>query len=96
MDQILDITADNGIPFRVVYGHRTFRNGTKSTVKVVAFYDRRHPHTEYGQFIGDYDITTICNHMGGLDLYGGEPDWTMDDDSMRVVKTWLFMILNRA
>lgn len=94
MDYTLDITTYNGVPFRVVYGFREYLNGELSPTKVVAFYDRRYPHTEHGQFVADYSADTLLDHpeYRGMALYGGEPSWVIDGHTMGLVHDWLINI----
>lgn len=52
---------------------------------VVEYYDARYAHTDFGQFISGYCLSTLTDHVdqgrGGLNLHGGEPDWTLDEES---------------
>lgn len=91
-ERIMDIVTDRGIPFRVVYGHRKYRNGELSKSPVVAFYDRRYDFDTHGQFVADYGRETLLERHSkgwGLDLDGGVPNWTVDASAMYVVMTWL-------
>lgn len=90
-ERIIDITTKRGIPFRVVYGHRKYRNGELSKTPVVAFYDRRYDFDTHGQFVSDYDRETLLERHGGygLNLDGGVPNWSVDASAMYVVMTWL-------
>lgn len=83
----LDMIARNGVPFRAVINDE---DGT------VAFYDRRHPHTEHGQFTGGrYFISTLLDEdvygpgPAGLNLYGGVDDWSLDAKTYALVLDWL-------
>lgn len=90
--ELLDVTTRSGVPLRVVL-IPTCEVGPNPTRKkagqdaTVEFYDRRYPHTEHGQFITDY----YADHVGPypLRLYGDEPDWQVDVDTMRLVRSWL-------
>lgn len=93
---ILDIITDREVPFRVTYGIR-FYNGVKThPYPVVAFYDRRFPHSEHGQFVGDYMSETMLNSETGLLLDSDQLDWTIDRHAMRLVRAWLRDILARS
>jgi hypothetical protein len=58
---------------------------------LVEFYDTRYPHTEFGQFVSRYNMTTLLSRKLdiGLDLDGGIPDWKIDAESMNKVTSWL-------
>ena len=91
MDEFITIRTERGIRFKVVYGRRQYRNGF-SFGPVVAFYDTRFEgDTPHGQFVSDYDRETLLKRQQGyaLNLYGGDPDWTIDAAAMYVVMTWL-------
>jgi hypothetical protein len=56
----------------------------------VEFYDKRYPHTEYGQFISRYYVSTILEYDNqGLCLDGGIPEWSISARDMGVVRSWL-------
>lgn len=58
---------------------------------LVEFYDTRYPHTEFGQFVSRYNMSTLLERPSnvGLDLYGGVPDWKIDTEAMKEVTNWL-------
>jgi hypothetical protein len=61
---------------------------------LVEFYDARYAGKEgfdaEGQFVSRYYVeTTLERPHGGLDLYGGEPLWTVCADDMALVRLWL-------
>lgn len=92
-EYVLDIVTDRGIPFRVIYGKRQYRNGKWSDV-VVSFYDRRNAgdfHGENGQFVSDYRADTLLvDNVGyGLALNGDYAEWTIDKATMDLVRNWL-------
>jgi hypothetical protein len=76
----LKVTAANGVPFTVVY---------EPEGRLVTFYDSRHMQTEHGQKVSQYRVGDILSVTGGLNLYGGEPDWTVDADTMVTIVGWL-------
>lgn len=95
---VLDVTADNGVPFRVVHLPPCLPTDEKRTI--VTFYDRRHAgagaaFTPDGQRVATYYTETLLgldergSGSGGLDLYGGEPSWKVDAETMRLVRSWL-------
>lgn len=89
MFSILDVVAENGVPFRVIMQAKPDSNKEAT----VSFYDRRHNHTVHGQFTGgSYYISTLleANSNGGLNLYGGVADWTIDSATFRLVRDWLY------
>lgn len=58
---------------------------------LVEFYDSRYPHTEFGQFVSRYNMSTLLqrNANVGLDLDGGIADWKIDAKGMEDVTQWL-------
>ncbi len=50
---------------------------------MVEFYDARYPHTEHGQFVSRYNLSTLNGHAPGtgIDLDGGIPDWSVTGDN---------------
>lgn len=92
----LDIES-NGIVFcvRIVekgdtYGLNNCLTHTDSE-PLVEFYDKRFPHTEYGQFVSRYNLTTLLKMKKnlGLNLQGGVPDWSVNAQGMKEVLQWL-------
>ena len=99
----LDVTAANGVPFRAVFvpADAAYPNHPAakrlSDQPLIEFYDRRYPHTQDGQFVGArYYVSTIRNGDAGLILDGGIPNWQIDADTMRLVRTWLTHCLNNG
>ncbi|QNN99319.1 hypothetical protein SEA_FAUST_247 [Streptomyces phage Faust] len=92
--QILDVTAENGVDFRVLV---VTKSSDESETKV-EFYDRRFAHTVHGQFTGArYYLSTMLEHSSGagLDLYGGVADWTLDSVTFRQIRDWLQFLVDR-
>jgi hypothetical protein len=90
----LDVTAHNGITFRVVLlldGQCVNYPAASDTRPLVEFYDTRWEHTPDGQFVSRYYLSTLrdSGHDSGMDLDGGVADWTIDRHSMKVVNRWL-------
>ena len=62
---------------------------------LVEFYDVRYPHTEFGQFVSRYYVSTILGDDGygpknsGLNLHGGVPEWTVSEQDMETVRDFL-------
>jgi hypothetical protein len=62
---------------------------------LVEFYDARYPHTEFGQFVSRYYVSTILgtdgygDAKGGLSLDGGIPEWTVSAQDMDTVRNFL-------
>lgn len=85
MDHMIDVVAENGIPFRAVVNKKVDREA------IIHFYDRRYHHTENGQFTGaSYYVSTFLEASeGGLSLYGGVADWTLDAVTFRMVRNWV-------
>lgn len=56
------------------------------------FYDSRYPHTEFGQFVNRYYVSTLLEHdtTGGLCLDGGNANsWTVSAEDMMTVRAYL-------
>lgn len=99
LPEVVTITSMTGVRFNV----RILRAGDAYGVtgmltadrEMVEFYDTRYPHTQYGQFVSRYYVSTILgrdtygNGKGGLDLMGYEPAWKIDAAAMYVVRLWL-------
>jgi hypothetical protein len=63
-----------------------------SKTPLVEFYDLRYGHTPDGQFITRYDFYTMIEDyrsFAGLNLNGGVPNWSIDGDTMHMVRGWL-------
>lgn len=63
---------------------------------VVAFFDCRHEHSDLGQFVSDYYLSTILNHDGGLVLDGGVKSWWISAPTMDRVRGWLHQFVGEA
>lgn len=90
----LDVLAENGVPFRVVFlpfGESENYPAINSGAPLVEFYDKRYGHTPDGQFVSRYELGSVLeqNRFAGLNLNGGIPAWTVDGDSMSLVRKWL-------
>lgn len=48
----------------------------------IEFYDARHRHGPFGQFVSRYYLSTLKesshSHYLGINLHGGEDDWKID------------------
>lgn len=85
-------TAANGVSFTyklIKVGDKY--GATNSLINdkedMIEFYDYRHKHTNHGQFITRYYISTMGEHLddsdhAGLDLYGSVEAWTIDFDTL--------------
>lgn len=95
-ENTFSITSNN-IPFNINLIFHNDHYGLnncltyKAIEPMVEFYDARYPHTEHGQFVARYYITTLMeeNDNRGLCLDGGVPDWNIDGQSMATLKEWL-------
>lgn len=57
---------------------------------LVEFYDSRWPKFgPLGQFVARYYLSTLMDVKGGLNLYGGVPDWQIGATAMAQVQAWL-------
>ena len=89
--------VSRGIPFNVHIVNKGDQYGLKNGLThneeepLVEFYDARYPHTELGQFVSRYYLTTLLdkNKDVGLDLDGGIPDWKIQAKEMNEVIEWL-------
>lgn len=78
------------------YGRDFCLTHDKEDQPLVEFYDSRHPHTEFGQFVSRYYVETILgtdrygSGTGGLCLDGGNRDqWTVREEDMNTVRKYL-------
>ena len=69
---------------------------TNDKAPMVEFYDVRYPHTQYGQFVSRYYISTILSqdsrggeYSNGLCLDGRVPAWHVSAEDMAQVVTFL-------
>ncbi len=62
--------------------------------ELVEFFDTRHKHTEFGQFVSRYYLKTIQDCTDGLDLMGYEPSWKIGAEGMvmalAALKKWRY------
>jgi|SRR5882757_1851690 len=96
----LDVVAENGVPFRVVvmtdgisenFGKLNDRGAAE-----IEFYDRRYMHTPDGQFTGArYYFDSLLDVSGGLMLNGGVSSWTLDSTTWKLIREWLFFLVDR-
>jgi hypothetical protein len=87
---IMGITTANGIHFIVRrIEAETMHHGKANSRALIAFYDARYPHTDFGQFIGEYYAHTLADVTSGLDLHGGVANWKIDADSMKKIQSTL-------
>lgn len=89
--RLIDIVTDSGIPFRVVFENRVYRNGEIAVKPTVAFYDTRYDFDAHGQFVSDFSRETLLERRTGygLDLQGDVPNWYIDAGSMDLITRWL-------
>ncbi len=69
---------------------------TNDKAPMVEFYDVRYPHTQYGQFVSRYYISTILSqdsrggeYSNGLCLDGRVPAWQVSAEDMAQAVTFL-------
>ena len=75
-----NFTNADGYEFKLSISSEGDANGD-----IVEFYDVKH-----NQFVSSYYVRTVLQHNGGrLCLQGGVPEWSVDAESMRLVKDWL-------
>lgn len=91
----MDVLADNGVPFRVVFlpfGESENYPAVRDGKPLVEFYDLRYKHTDDGQFVTRYNYDDLLDDhvpFRGLCLMGGVPNWTIDGDTYQLVYKWL-------
>lgn len=85
--------AANGVTFNIRVVHKGDFYGLDDCLlhdkidPLVEFYDTRYLHTKYGQFVSRYYLSTLLerdNH--GLNLQGDVDDWSIDSETMRLIK----------
>jgi hypothetical protein len=88
--KVCTVTNDKGLALivkRVDPGEYYGRNEClKATEALIEFYDTRHSnHGPIGQFISRYYLSTLADRdpYQGINLYGGEPAWQIDDGTLR-------------
>lgn len=71
-----------GLGFQLIHGE---------DAPILEFYDVKHPHTPYGQFITRYYVHTLLDHAAsvGLDMMGDVPGWKLDAESLALVMDWV-------
>lgn len=93
------VEASHGVPFEIRvladddrYG--AYRDGQwalrveRGSEPLVEFYDARHRHTPFGQFVSRYQLSSLVDHRAGLNLAGGISDWKIDAQSLRTAMSW--------
>jgi hypothetical protein len=93
-DKTLNITSHT-VPFTVriltegdKYGLRDALTHDKAE-PLVEFYDQRYPHTQYGQFVSSYYLSTLLKGEDGINLYGGVDSWYIEKNDLNKVREWL-------
>ena len=98
MNTIFNVTNSNGDDFNVRIvrkGDRYGLNGCSvhnETEALVEVYDAEYPHTEFGQFVSRYYISTLINGKSrntGINLEGSAPKWRIDAHNWSKVIAWL-------
>lgn len=56
---------------------------------LVEFYDTRYEHTDLGQYVSRYFLSTLLGEDGGLNLDGGVPAWSVNEPCMHRIRDWL-------
>lgn len=90
----IDILGINNTPMRAVLipaNEKSPNHNIESDKDVIEFYDARYNHTQDGQFITRYYLSTFqedSENGCGLDLYGGEKDWKIDARTRQLVSDW--------
>lgn len=94
-ENVKKFTNDDGVEFavRVIYRGDKYGRDFKLTYDddkpTVEFYDTKYPHTQYGQFISRYNLSTLLPLSSGIDLAGNVPRWKIDQATMADIVSWL-------
>lgn len=56
---------------------------------LVEFYDTRYKHTDFGQFVSRYYLSTLLKSENGLCLQGDVPSWSVGEACMNRIRDWL-------
>ena len=56
---------------------------------LVEFFDTRYEHTDLGQFVSRYYLSTLLDSNGGMNLDGGVTDWYINDPCGNRIRDWL-------
>ncbi len=96
----MKVTNDRGNEFTVrlvrkgdSYGLNNCLTHNEDTI-LVEVYDAEYAFTEFGQFVSRYYITTLLEggRGHGINLYGGEPKWSIDAKNWSKVLMWLAVV----
>lgn len=97
MAKAISVVNDKGIKFNLLAVEKGDSYGQGGSLKhdkqdaLIEFYDTRHQHTEYGQYVSSYYASTLLDHDDrfGLGLDLGVPDWYVTGDNMTDVINWI-------
>lgn len=91
-EQTTTVINPDGTPFTV----RLLQQGDKYGLNdclthehaepIIEFYDARYPHTEFGQFVSRYFVSSLADHVNyghSLNLDGGIPEWYISSQNLR-------------
>lgn len=56
---------------------------------LVEFFDTRYEHTDLGQFVTRYYLSTVLKSENGLCLQGDVPSWSVGEACMNRIRDWL-------
>lgn len=56
---------------------------------LIEFFDTRYAHTDLGQFVTRYYLSTLLKSESGLNLDGRISDWSVGEACMNRVRDWL-------
>lgn len=98
MNKTFNVTNSKGNNFLVRIVEKGDRYGRNNCLinnenhQLVEVYDAEYAHTEFGQFISRYYMTTLLegnSRNTGINLEGSEPKWQIDAQNWRKVIMWL-------
>jgi hypothetical protein len=64
---------------------------TNDKKPMIEFYDTRYQHTEFGQFVGRYNLSTFfgIEQGSGLLLDTMSKNWYLDASTVEAIKNWV-------
>lgn len=103
------VVNDAGVPFNVKLVRQGDNYGLRNCLThelsdpIVEFFDARYNHTEHGQFVSSYFLSTL-NERGtdfegqsfGINLDGGSQDWYVTGENVDDVLGWANYQMDRG
>lgn len=94
MISVMDVITNREVPLRILLmqaGQDSRNRKVKLTEALpwIEVYDRRGTKYDDGTFVADYYAEDLPL-TGGLSLYGNEADWSIDADTLALVRSWIW------